>query len=103
MELPACSSTDHSHIAHQIRIAQQAQTSCDVKIGNLQDLKVGSDVLLDNFLNILDRKNESEMYAVCMQLKTVDQAIDIIQGDFYDRYYLYTDSCAISHSAFLFQ
>ena len=57
VELPAYSSTKHSHIAHQIRVAHQAEPSCDIKIGNLQGLKVGSDVLLDNFLNILDRMN----------------------------------------------
>ena len=53
VELPACSSTEHSHIAHQIRVVQQAQSSCDVKISNLQSFNV----LLDNFLNILDRMN----------------------------------------------
>ena len=33
-----------------MRIARQAKSSCDVKIGNLQGLKAGSDLLLDNFL-----------------------------------------------------
>ena len=41
----------------QWNIAQQAESSCDVKIGNLQGLKASSGVLLDNFLNILDRMN----------------------------------------------
>ena len=50
-ELPAYSSTEHSHISYQ------AESSCNVKIGNLQGLKAGSDDLLDNFLNILDRMN----------------------------------------------
>ena len=36
VELPAYSSTEHSHIAHQIRVALQAESSCDVKICNLQ-------------------------------------------------------------------
>ena len=37
-----------------------------------------------------------------MQVKTADQAIDMIQGHFYGRYNFYTDSCAISSSAFMF-
>ena len=49
-ELPAYSSTEHSYIAHQISVACQAKSSCDVKIGNFQGLKAGSNVLLDNFL-----------------------------------------------------
>ena len=57
MELPAYSSTKHSHIAHQTRVARQAKSRCDVQMGNLYGLKAGSDVLLDNFLNILDRMN----------------------------------------------
>ena len=64
VELPAYSLTEHSHIAHQIRVAPQAKTICDVKIGNLQGLKAGSDVLLDNFLDILDRMSlKCGMYA----------------------------------------
>ena len=50
MELPVYSSTEHSHIADQNRVAPQAESSCDIKIGNLQGLKVGGDVLLHNFL-----------------------------------------------------
>ena len=50
-------SNEHSHIAHQIRVVSQAKSSCDVKIDNLKCLQSGSDVLLDNFLNILDRMN----------------------------------------------
>ena len=46
-----------SHIAHQISIAGQAESRCDVKIGNLQGLKAGGDVLFDNFLNMLDKIN----------------------------------------------
>ena len=57
VELPAYPSAEHSHIAHQIKVAWQAKSSCDVKIGDLQGLNAGSDVLLDNFLNILDRIN----------------------------------------------
>ena len=64
MELPAYSLTEHNRIAHPIREAWQAESSCDVKIGNLQGLKAGSDVLLDNFLNKLDRVNlKCSMYA----------------------------------------
>ena len=66
-------------------MAQQVESIWDVKIGNLQGLKAGGD--------------ESEM--LCMQLNTADEAIDMIQGDFYERYNFYTDSCAISPSAFL--
>ena len=64
VELPAYSSTGHSHIAHQIRVAQQAKTSSDNKIGNLQGLKAGSDLLHENFLNMLDIMNlKCGMYA----------------------------------------
>ena len=45
VELPAFSSTEHSHIAHQIRVAPQTESSSDVKIGNLQGLKADSDAL----------------------------------------------------------
>ena len=31
-----------------------------------------------------------------MQLKTADQATDMIQEDFYEKYNFYMDSCAIS-------
>ena len=55
--MPADFSTQHSRIAHQIRVAQQAKPSCDVKISNLQGLKAGSDISLCNFLNKLDRLN----------------------------------------------
>ena len=44
-------------ILHTKSGKQQTKSSCDVKINNLQGLKAGSDVLLDNFLNILDRMN----------------------------------------------
>ena len=50
--LPTYSSTEH--ITHKIRVAQQVKPSCDIKIRNLQGLKVGSRVLLDNFFNKLD-------------------------------------------------
>ena len=53
-QLPAYSSTEHSQIAHQIRVVRKVESSCDVKIGNLQGLKTGSGVLLDNFPNILE-------------------------------------------------
>ena len=38
-----------------------------------------------------------------MQLETADQAIDIIEGDFYERYNFYMYSCVISPLAFLFK
>ena len=52
VELPAYSLTEHSHIVHQIIVARQAKSCCDVKIGNLQGLKAGTDVLLDNFMKM---------------------------------------------------
>ena len=69
------------------------------KIGNLQCLKAGSDILLDNVFNILDRMN---LKCGIVQFKTANQAIDMIQGHFYERYNFYMDSCAISPSAFFF-
>ena len=62
----AYSSTEHGHIAHQTRVAQQAKSCCGVKMGNLQGLKADSDVLFDSFLNIKDRTN----LKCDMQLKT---------------------------------
>ena len=68
--IAAYSPTEHSHISYQIRVAQQAEANyCDEKIGNLDGLKAGSDVLLDNFLDIYclickDRINlKCSMYA----------------------------------------
>ena len=88
----AYSSTEHGHIAHQTRVAQQAKSCCGVKMGNLQGLKADSYVLLDSFLNIKDRTK----LKCDMQLKT-----DMIQGAFYERYNFYMDSCAISPLDFL--
>ena len=55
VELPAYSSTEHSH---QIRVARQVESSNDVKVGNMWGLKAGSYVLLDNFLDIADRMGQ---------------------------------------------
>ena len=100
MHLPAYSSTKHTYVAHEIRVAQQAKFSCDVEIDNLEYLKAGIDVLLDNFLNILDRMNlKCGMYST----QAAYQAIDMIQGDFIEKYNFYMVSCAISPSAFLFE
>ena len=53
MKLPAYTSIEHSDIVHEIMVADKLKSNCDVKIGNLQGLKAGSDVLLD----ILDKMN----------------------------------------------
>ena len=70
------------------------------KIGNLQCLKAGSDILLCNVFNILDRMN---LKCGIVQFKTANQSIDKIQGHFYERYNFYMDSCTRSPSAFLFK
>ena len=83
-----------------MRVVQQAKSSCDVKIGNKQGLKAGNDVLLDNIFDILARMNLK--FCIYMELQTAYRAIGMIQGDFYERYNFYMDSCAISLSPFLF-
>ena len=78
VELLACSQLNIVML-HISRLTQQAESSWDVK-------------------NILDGMNlKCGMYAI----KTADKAIDVIQGDLYERYNFYMDSCAISPSGFL--
>ena len=51
VELPAYSSTEYNHVAHQ----NQGSLTSQIQLcqnNNLQGLKAISDVLLDNFINI---------------------------------------------------
>ena len=55
---------DESFFFQKVEL-QLNKPSRDVKIGNLHGLKSGSNVLLDNFLNIVDGMNlKCDMYAI---------------------------------------